>query len=198
MLADEIVDQVLPSAAGQAVTDIRIGLGYTAVLLADGRCGLAYTLHEQEYESCCVIPEAGKLTGRKASDLIPWMKLDDNTACAIGLAAVNAILSPPDTAVESDILDLLPVQSDDSVGMIGFFGPLVKPLRKRVKAIEVKMLKPDYKCPQCRTKAVKRVFNGVWRCKKCGATFSGGAYFPQTDEGKKSLRNVSRIREKMV
>ena len=71
-------------------------------------------------------------------------------------------------------------------------------LRKRVKAIEVKMLKPDYKCPQCKTKAIKRVFNGVWRCKKCGSTFSGGAYFPQTDEGKKSLRNVSRIREKMV
>jgi uncharacterized protein (DUF4213/DUF364 family) len=143
MLVDEIVDQVPSSGADQAVTDIRIGLGYTAVLLADGRCGLAYTLHEQEYESCCVIPEAGKLAGRKASELIPWIKLDDNTACAIGLATVNAILSPPEKAVESDILGLLPVHSDDSVGMIGFFGPLVHPLKERVKALHIFERRPN-------------------------------------------------------
>ena len=75
--------------------------------------------------------------------MIPWMKLQDNTACAIGLAAVNATLAPPDTAVESDILDLLPVQSDDTVGMIGFFGPLVKPLKKRVKALQIFERRPD-------------------------------------------------------
>lgn len=143
MLIDEIVDQMLPSAVGHAATDIRIGLGYTAVLLADGNCGLAYTLHENEYESCCVIPEAGKLTGRKISELISWMKLSDTTACAVGLAAVNAILPPPVTAVESDILDLLPVHSDDSVGMIGFFGPLVNPLKERVKALHIFERRPD-------------------------------------------------------
>jgi hypothetical protein len=46
--------------------DIRIGLGYTAVLLENGSCGLAYTLHEKEHESCGVMPDAGKLAGRKA------------------------------------------------------------------------------------------------------------------------------------
>jgi uncharacterized protein (DUF4213/DUF364 family) len=143
MLADEIVDQVLSSDADQAVTDIRIGLGYTGVLLADGRCGLAYTLHEQQYESCCVIPEAGKLAGRKASELIPWIKLDDNTACAIGLATVNAILSPPEKAVESDILNLLPVHSDDSVGMIGFFGPLVNPVKEQAKSLRIFERRPN-------------------------------------------------------
>ena len=143
MLIDEIVDQMLPLAAGHTATDIRIGLGYTGVLLADGNCGLAYTLHEKEYESCCVIPEAGKLTARKVSELISWMKLSDTTACAVGLAAVNAILTPPVTAVESDILDLLPVHSDDSVGMIGFFGPLVKPLKERVQALHIFERQPN-------------------------------------------------------
>jgi len=71
-------------------------------------------------------------------------------------------------------------------------------IRKRVRFIEVKMKNNDYRCPQCRTKAIHRVFNGVWKCKKCSATFSGGAYFPQTDEGKKSIRNVARIREKAL
>ncbi len=143
MLADEIVDQMLPLADGHTATDIRIGLGYTAVLLGDGKCGLAYTFHEKEHESCCVVPEAGKLTERKVSELVSWMKLADTTACAVGLAAVNAILPPPITAVESDILELLPVHSDDSVGMIGFFGPLVKPLRERVKALHIFERRPD-------------------------------------------------------
>jgi uncharacterized protein (DUF4213/DUF364 family) len=143
MLVNEIVDQALTIPSDRAATDIRIGLGYTAVLLADGRCGLAYTLHEDEYESCCVIPEAGKLCGHGVSELISWMKLSDTTACAVGLAALNAVLAPPDAAVESDILDLLPVHSDDSVGMIGYFGPLVKPLKDRVQALHIFERRPN-------------------------------------------------------
>ena len=143
MLADEIVDQALIMPANAAVKDIRIGLGYTAVLLADGRCGLAYTLHEDEYESCCVIPEAGKLSERKVQELISWMKLPNAILCAIGLATLNAVLTPPAGAVESDILDLLPVQSDDSVGMIGYFGPLVGPLKNRVQALHIFERRPD-------------------------------------------------------
>ena len=67
LLNDEIVKHGLELAAGHTAIDIRIGLGYTAVLLDDGRCGLAYTLHEKEYESCCVMPDAGKLAGRRAA-----------------------------------------------------------------------------------------------------------------------------------
>jgi uncharacterized protein (DUF4213/DUF364 family) len=143
MLANEIVDQALTMASDPAATDIRIGLGYTAVLLADGRCGLAYTLHEDEYESCCVIPEAGRLSGRKVSELISWMKLRDAVACAVGLAALNAVLTPPAAAVESDILGLLPAHADDSVGMIGYFGPLVGPLKDRVQALHIFERRPN-------------------------------------------------------
>jgi uncharacterized protein (DUF4213/DUF364 family) len=143
MLTDEIVDQMLPFADGHTAADIRIGLGYTGVLLADGSCGLAYTLHESEYESCCVIPEAGNLTARKVSELVSWMKLSDTTACAVGLATVNAILASTVKATESDILGLLPVHSDDSVGMIGFFGPLVNPLRERAKVLHIFERRPD-------------------------------------------------------
>jgi uncharacterized protein (DUF4213/DUF364 family) len=146
MLADELVDLGLARASGNAASDIRIGLGYTAVLLSDGRCGLAFTLHEEEYESCCVIPEAGRLAGRKASELIPWMRLEDTTACAVGLATLNAVLTPldgQDGAVESDILDLLLVHADDSIGMIGYFGPLVGPLKDRAKALHIFERRPN-------------------------------------------------------
>jgi uncharacterized protein (DUF4213/DUF364 family) len=143
MLINEIVDKMLPIAASYAAADIRIGLGYTGVVLANGRCGLAYTLHENEAASCCVIPEAGWLAGRKGSELVPWMKLPDTAARAVGLATVNAILTPPADAVESDILDLLPVRADDSVGMIGYFGPLVAPLKARVRALHIFERKAD-------------------------------------------------------
>jgi uncharacterized protein len=142
MLADEICKQGLTIAAEHYATDIRVGLGYTAVALEDGRCGLAYTLHEKEYESCTVIAEAGALAGRRASELISWMKQSDVTACAVGLATANALIDIPHGAAESDILDLLPVGPEDAVGMIGYFGPLVSSIRKRARILHIFERKP--------------------------------------------------------
>jgi hypothetical protein len=74
MLADEIYQYALAISDQHRATDIRVGLGCTAVALEDGRCALAYILHEQEHESCTVIADAGTLAGRKASELISWIK----------------------------------------------------------------------------------------------------------------------------
>jgi uncharacterized protein len=142
MLADEIYKQALAIAGNRCAMDIRVGLGYTAVALDDGRCGLAFTLHEKEYESCTVIAEAGSLAGRKASELASWVTFPDETACAIGLATANALIEVPRGAAESDILDLLPIGSEDAVGMIGYFGPLVEPIRNRAKAMHIFERKP--------------------------------------------------------
>jgi uncharacterized protein len=142
MLADEIYTEALAIAADHRAMDIRVGLGYTAVALEDGRCGLAFTLHEKEYESCTVIPDAGTLAGRQASELISWMKATDETACAIGLATANALIGAPNGAVEADILDLLSVGPKDAVGMIGYFGPLVDSIKKRARVLHIFERKP--------------------------------------------------------
>jgi uncharacterized protein len=142
MLADEIHAEVLTIAAEHRAADIRVGLGYTAVALEDGRCGLSFTLHEQEYESCTVLADAGTLAGRNASELISWMKRPDETACAIGLATVNALIGMPKDATESDVLDLLPVEPEDAVGMIGYFGPLVDSIKKRARVLHIFERKP--------------------------------------------------------
>jgi len=44
-------------------------------------------------------------------------------------------------------------------------------------------LKKAHRCPQCGFLRVKRESVGVWKCKKCGYTFAGGAYTPFTKLG---------------
>jgi large subunit ribosomal protein L37Ae len=45
-----------------------------------------------------------------------------------------------------------------------------------------------HKCPNCTSSAVQRESVGIWYCKKCGYTFAGGAYQPQTKTGQASTR----------
>lgn len=68
-------------------------------------------------------------------------------------------------------------------------------LRQRVAKIEANM-KVLHKCPSCQTKAVRRVSTGIWSCRKCGHTFTGGAYIPATDAQKilRSFRERSGSR----
>jgi large subunit ribosomal protein L37Ae len=44
-------------------------------------------------------------------------------------------------------------------------------------------MKKPHVCPQCGFPRVKRVSVGVWGCRKCGFTFTGGAYTPITKLG---------------
>ncbi len=143
MLIDEVCDFLLPAAAGRSVADVRVGLGYTAVQLDDGRCGLAYTFRDEIHEGCCVIGEAGTLTGRRASDLAAWGKSPDAVACAVGLATLNALTGAPAGATEADLLAEVKVDSGDVIGMIGYFGPLVAPLRSRGKALHIFERRPN-------------------------------------------------------
>jgi len=55
-------------------------------------------------------------------------------------------------------------------------------VRKRYVKVVAEMRKP-HRCPQCGFLRVKRVSVGVWKCRKCGFTFTGGAYTPTTKLG---------------
>ncbi|MEM1588955.1 MAG: 50S ribosomal protein L37ae [Candidatus Bathyarchaeia archaeon] len=55
-------------------------------------------------------------------------------------------------------------------------------VRKRYVKI-VTELRKKHKCPQCGLQRVKRISVGVWKCRKCGFTFTGGAYTPTTKLG---------------
>jgi large subunit ribosomal protein L37Ae len=64
-------------------------------------------------------------------------------------------------------------------------------VRRRLAEIEIEMKKP-HKCPTCGANAVKKVSVGLWGCRKCGYTFTGGAYTPSTKLGDVAKRATRR------
>ena len=55
-------------------------------------------------------------------------------------------------------------------------------VRKRYIKVITEMKKP-HTCPQCGFPRVKRESIGIWKCRKCEFTFTGGAYTPTTKIG---------------
>jgi large subunit ribosomal protein L37Ae len=72
----------------------------------------------------------------------------------------------------------------------GRFGPRYgRKIRKAVADTEALMRAP-HKCPQCGCTSVSRVGTGIWHCRKCDTTFSGGAYIPQTPAGRTASGSI--------
>jgi large subunit ribosomal protein L37Ae len=65
-------------------------------------------------------------------------------------------------------------------------------VRKRYVKVLTEVKQP-HKCPQCTSEAVKRESVGVWNCRRCGLTFSGGAYTPVTKLGVVAKRQVKSL-----
>lgn len=136
------------------VTQTRVGRKYTAVALEDGSVGVALTqlpeglgccdgdeLSAREQRKAETLLEAAQSQasdGRSSADLLRLLPSKDPVLAAVGLACANALTNREDVdAVGGDILDCLDLQPSDTVGMVGFFGPLVPPLRKMVSALHI-------------------------------------------------------------
>ena len=137
VIVDDLSNVLAPRAAARIVSDVCVGLAYTAVRLDNGRCGLAYTFHEDAGEGCSVVKEAGTLAGRPAGELAGWVKTLDATSVALGVATLNALAEPPASATETDFTELIRVAPGDVVGMVGYFAPLVAPLRQRAARLHI-------------------------------------------------------------
>jgi len=138
MIARALKEMTLQNFLPQKVADVRIGLGYTAVMLEDGRTGVAYIFRHQAAPGCNVFTGARPLAGKTSSELLDYLGSSEPIEAAVGLACVNALINQTgEDFREGDLLSVLSVGFLDRVGMVGFFGPLVAPLRKRVRELVI-------------------------------------------------------------
>jgi uncharacterized protein (DUF4213/DUF364 family) len=126
------------AAAGARVAEARLGLGYTAIRLDDGRTGLAYTLREGLRSGCTVFDRLRPLAGRGAGEVLALLSSDDALGRAVGLACANALANGDRPALsQGDVLEHLDLRATDDVAMIGHFSPLVGPIQARARSLVV-------------------------------------------------------------
>jgi uncharacterized protein (DUF4213/DUF364 family) len=134
-----LIDQIVAALGDQdeRVADVRIGLGYTAVQMEDGATGVALTFRSNG-GGCTVFRGLRPIAGRPASDLLELLSSADPVEAAVGLACANALANRSDRQYnDGDVLDHLDLSPQDHVGMVGHFGPLVGPVRKKARRLTI-------------------------------------------------------------
>lgn len=197
-VASRIVASLSIAARKARVADVRIGLGYTAVMLTDERMGVAYTFHEDAKPGCSVFHGLRPLSGQQASELLILLESSDPIEAGVGLACANALANRSDDGLlDGDILNHLDLKSTDRVGMVGYFGPLVETLKKRAQPLTVfeRNRKPHGEIrpaeeakeilPQCQvalitaTSIINRTIDDIlWLAKECREVAVLGASTP--------------------
>lgn len=136
MIAAELKEHVLLRCPQARLADVRIGLGYTAVMLEDGAVGVAYTFRREAASGCSVFKGKRPLAGRTTTEVLEYLQSGDPIEAAVGLACANALVNRPQPEhCEGDLLNFLSVGFLDRVGMVGYFGPIVPVLRKRSREL---------------------------------------------------------------
>lgn len=126
----QIKNHLQDAAQERTIADVRIGLGYTAVMLDNGQTGLGFTFHQDMPERCSLFTGALPLEGRPAAEVLDFISSSKKIETAVGMATANALANTPsERHRDGDILDFIEIRPTDRVGMVGMFGPLVGPLR---------------------------------------------------------------------
>lgn len=131
MITDKLLECSRPGLEGKEITDLRIGLGYTAVELSSGEVGLAATLRYDLPRGCSLLEKAGDYTGLNAYNAGKLINKPDVLLSGIGLAAINAVTNQRLTSNAPFLIDALEIGPDDKVGMVGYFEPLIEEIRRR-------------------------------------------------------------------
>ncbi len=139
MILENMRDIAAGLAGDLTATDVRAGLTYTGVMLENKSSGVALTFRSELPNQCIVRKDS--FAGSKAKDLIDMMLSQDLLERTIGIAAANAVLNTPtnieERVIKGDTLKMIDAKSDDVVGMVGYFGPLVEKLKGNVKKLMI-------------------------------------------------------------
>lgn len=131
----DIRQSIAASLSDQAekyhIADVRIGIGYTAVMLEGGKTGLAGTPIHHLPHGCTVFDGQLPLTGKKAIELLSLIRSSRPIDTAVGLATANALANKgPDGCQAGDVLHIIEMSSKDHVGMVGHFAPMIGAIKR--------------------------------------------------------------------
>jgi uncharacterized protein (DUF4213/DUF364 family) len=144
------------------VTEVRIGVFYTAARLSSDHVGVAFTPRDLAGTVCCprsaaAAPPAGRLAGQDAWTLAQYAFSPAPLRRSVGVAVLNAISAlamarhdvPGGRLLPGlDALEAADVRPQDRVAMVGGFIPFIKALKGKVAELWVvdkhpEGLKPD-------------------------------------------------------
>lgn len=183
-IQNRLKDFLKPFAEGTVVSDVRIGLGYTAVRLESGHAGVAWT--PQSNAPCCThFQAAGTLAGRPVAELLA-MLADEKSALAraVGLASANALLAalPQPPTLKEEVISSLGVTPDDRVVMVGYFGPVISQLKKTGCRLDIVELNPSHGENTLSPEQAKEAMAGCTLAIITGTTLINGTFDEVTAE----------------
>ncbi|MDD2296783.1 MAG: DUF364 domain-containing protein [Sphaerochaetaceae bacterium] len=128
-LNNKIFSVFANDAEGSVIDEITIGIGYTAVTLTDGRCGLCATLCDPKH-AFSLNTDRTDYEGRAAIQLLRKIKEGDNHLSRVmAVALVNALNQPFAKALPDGPNDLhkdFDLPKGAKIAMIGHFSPVFK------------------------------------------------------------------------
>lgn len=137
-ILNKILNITSDNASNIRATDVRIGLCYIAVLLENNHVGLAYTIREDLMEGCSVFHGSLPLSGKKALELLCFLKSDNSIKIAVGLATSNALMNYEKQGMNTgDIIQNIEIRPSDQVGMVGLFKPLIAHLKEKAASLKI-------------------------------------------------------------
>jgi uncharacterized protein (DUF4213/DUF364 family) len=133
------------------VSEVRIGVFYTAARLGSGHTGVAFTPRDLADTVCCprsaaAAPPAGRMGGLRALDLAGDSLSRSPLRRAVGVAVLNALSAramdrygtPGGRVIAGmDALDAARIERDDRVAMVGSFAPFIKALKGHGERLSV-------------------------------------------------------------
>jgi uncharacterized protein (DUF4213/DUF364 family) len=152
----------LLGTAPLVVSEVRVGVFYTAAQISTGHVGVAFTPRMQNDSVCCpksaaAAPPAGTLAGCDAWGLALFAIASVPLRRSVGVAVLNALSAlaierhgTPGGHLERglDALDAADIRPHDRVVMVGVFTPFLKKLKGNVAGLRVidnhpEALQPD-------------------------------------------------------
>lgn len=126
MIVNRLIQQCRYLAKDVKIADVRVGIGYTAVLLDNGYCGLTFTFRSELGPQCAQIEEAGLLIGKPCEELLEWAMDINLVKSSIGLAVINGLLQKELKGYATgDALSGIDIRQGDIIGVIGYYKPII-------------------------------------------------------------------------